>query len=96
MFSLFGIESDGSFRTGFDTLRISPAEITDINNVLENLDGSDGAESFTGPAEVANRGRGNHLSQFSYGQSLFRAAQTEALLTLTAEHRAIYTDLIEA
>jgi hypothetical protein len=96
MFLLFGIESDGAFRTGFDTLWISSAEITDIHNVLENFYGSDRAESFTGSADVADRRRGDHLIQFSEGQSLFRTAQTEAFPTLTAEYGAIYTNLIEA
>lgn len=95
VFCRIGLIGNRAFCAGLNTPGIVPAKIADIDKLLEQLDGTNRAGLFTGPAE-RTQGRGySHLSLCPHTQGMGRTSQTVAFLTLPAGHRPVNTLFVQ-
>ena len=89
------LEGDGSLCAGLHTPRSSPAEVADVDEILEHLDGSDRTGLLADTAEGTERRMDGDLSVLSCRKGLLGTAQAVSLLTLAADDRAIDAGLVQ-
>lgn len=88
-------EGYGSLCAGVYTPRSSPAEVADVDNILEHLDGSDRTGFLADTAEGTEHRMEDDLTVLSCRQGLLWTDQTVSLLALAADDRAIDTGLVQ-
>jgi hypothetical protein len=94
-FARFFLPDNGSFGAGLHTAGPAAAEVADIDDVLENLQGPDGAVDFTGTAQGASCRGDIDLTVRPDGQGFFRAFEAVSLAALDTDDGTIHSTLIQ-